>query len=94
MQQSYGLRKSDLVIQLGEPNYITAMCAAIAVKQVSTGVRKKTGMVVGVERAQSHEPAVSDAPRRLPSLRAQVIEQWNLLFQFIDRASIHELFAS
>jgi hypothetical protein len=48
MQQSYGLRKSDMVIQLSESDYITAACAAIAVKQVSRGVRHKTGTVVGV----------------------------------------------
>jgi hypothetical protein len=30
----------------------------------------------------------------LPTVRLQIVQQRNLLFQFIDRLSVHELFTS
>jgi hypothetical protein len=83
-----------MVIQFGETNHIAAARAAIAVKQVAARVCQKARIVVSMQGAQPHEPAAADAPGWPPALRPQIIQQWNLPFQFIDLASIHELFTA
>jgi len=82
------------MVQFGESNHVATTRTAIALKQVAARVCQKARTVVGMQGTQSHEPAAADASGWLPALRSQVIQQRNLLFQFIDCVSIHGLFTS
>jgi hypothetical protein len=93
-QHCHGFGKPHLVIQLGESNHVAAARAAITVKQVPARVGQKAWAVIGVQGTQPHESTAADAPGWTPAVRLQVIQQRNLLFQFLDRHSIHELSTS
>ena len=68
--------------------------AAVAVEKVFSGVHQKTGLLFGVQRAQSHEPPAGNAPGGLPILRLQVVQQGNLLFECVHGRPRHGEFAS
>jgi hypothetical protein len=93
-QQVHGLRKLHLVIQLREANHVAAARAAVTVEQVPAGVQQKAWFVIGVQRTQPHEATAPDAPGGMPAVCLQVFQQRYLLFQLIERFSIHELSAS
>ena len=56
------------VIHLGEANHIATAPAAIAIEQVLVRIEKETRFAISMQRAQPHESAASDAPRRFPIL--------------------------
>jgi len=64
------------------------------VEQILVGVNQKAGLVVGVQRTQPQEAAEADGPGLLPIVCLQIVQQRNLLFQFIERHAIHGLLAS
>ena len=82
------------MIQFGEANHVAAAGASITVEEVLARVHQKAWLMIGVQRTQPHEAPTTDAPGCLPIVGVQVIQQRNLLFQFIERLSIHELSAS
>src|ERR1700694_1222048 len=75
-QERDRLTEWHAVIQLGEADHIAATSAAIAVEQVFVRVEKETRFAIGMQRAQSHESAASDAPHQLPILTLDIIQLW------------------
>src|ERR1019366_4308852 len=51
------------------------------VEQVPGWVHQKTGLVVAVQRTQSHEPPAGNAPGGVFMLPLQIVQQRNLLFE-------------
>src|SRR5258708_18338981 len=47
-----------------------------------------------MQRAQTHPSAATEGPRRVPILRLQIAHQGNLLFQLVERLTVHGLHAS
>jgi hypothetical protein len=82
------------MIEFGEANDVAAAAAAVAVEEIFVGVEQKAGLVVGVQRTQPQEAAEADGPGLLPTMCLEILQQWNLPFQFIERDSIHGLLAS
>ena len=82
------------MVELDEANDVAAATAALAVEQVFAGVNEKAGLMVGVQRTQSQETAEADGPSLLPIVCLQILQQRNLLFQFIESSSSHGLLAS
>jgi len=82
------------MVEFDEANDVAAAAATIAVEQVLAGVNEKAGLMVSVQRTQSQETPEPDGPGLLPIVCLQVLEQRNLLFQFIERSSSHGLLAS
>ncbi len=64
------------------------------VEQVLVRVQQKARLVIGVQRTQPHEASPPEASSRLPIVGLQVIQQRNLLLQFIERFAVHGLMAS
>src|ERR1700732_1057422 len=82
------------MVEFDEANDVATAMAAIAVEQVLAGVNEKAGLMVGVQRTKPQEAAEADGPGLLPIVCLQILQQRNLLFQFIKRSSIHGLLAS
>src|ERR1700730_672170 len=82
------------MVEFDEANDVAAAAATIAVEQVLAGVNEKAGLMVGVQRTKPQEAAEADGPSLLPIVCLQILQQRNLLFQFIEGASIHGLLAS
>jgi hypothetical protein len=47
-QSGQGLRKPELVIQLGETNYVGSATTSVAVEQIAMRIEQKTGLVIGM----------------------------------------------
>ncbi len=73
------------MIEFGETNHVAAATTTVAVEQVFVGVHEKAGFVVGVQRTQSQKAAEADRSRPLPIMCLQILQQRNLLFQFVER---------
>src|SRR5438105_2956293 len=82
------------MVEFDEANDVATATAAIAVEQVFVGVNEKAGLMVGVQRTKPQEAAEADGPRLLPIVCLQILQQRNLLFQFIKGSSSHGLLAS
>src|SRR5215831_11358116 len=93
-EQGHRLAEAHLVVQLDEADEIAATAAAIAVEQVLDRVHQEAGLVVEVQRAQSHQPPSRNTARWLPTLSLQVFQQGNLLLDRIHRWPHHVEFAS
>jgi hypothetical protein len=78
-EQPQCLWEPDLVIEFGKTDHVTAAPAPIAIEQVLAGVENETGVVIGMERTQSHESTSAETPGRMPIMSLQVVQQWNLL---------------
>ena len=50
--------------------------------------------MIGMQRTQSHPSAASELPGRLPIMSLQIVQQWDLLFQFVKSLATHGLLAS
>src|ERR1035438_2501358 len=83
-----------MVIELREANYVTAASTAIAVEEILVGIHQEAWFAVAMERAQPYPSTTAERPRRLPIMRLQIVHQRNLLFQFVERLTIHGLLAS
>ena len=81
------------MIELGEANDVAAATAAVAVEEICVWV-DKAGLVVGVQWTQPQQAAEADGLGLLPVMCLEILQQRNLLFQFIERCSIHGLLAS
>jgi hypothetical protein len=64
------------------------------VEQILLGVHQQAGFVVWVQRTQSQEAAEADGPGLLPTMCLKILQEWNLLFEFIESGSIHGNLAS
>ena len=82
------------MIEFDEANDVAAATATIAVEQVLAGVNEKAGLMIGVQRTQPQETAEADGAGLLPIVSLQILQQRNLLFQFIEGPSSHGLLAS
>src|ERR1700674_2934285 len=82
------------MVEFDEGNDVTTATAALTVEQVFVGVNEKAGLMVGVQRTKPQEAAEADGPGLLPIVSLQILQQRNLLFQFIERSSSHGLLAS
>jgi hypothetical protein len=83
-----------VVIDLGEADHITAAATAVAVEQVLLGIDQKAWLVIVVQRTEPHPSTAAESPGRPPIVCFQVVQQGNLLFEFIECLPIHGLFAS
>ena len=63
------------MIEFGEANHVSAATTAVAVEQVFAGVHQKAWLVICVQRAQSHQSAAAELPRRLPIMCLQIVQQ-------------------
>jgi len=63
-----GADESDAVIQLGQTNHVAPTAAPVAVKQVLVGIHHKTRSMIGMQQAQTHEPATGRPSGWLPPL--------------------------
>src|ERR1035438_8514773 len=93
-QERYGLGKLHLMIEFGEADDVAAATAAVAVEEILLRVHQQAGFVVRVQRTQSQEAAEADGPGLLPTMCLEILQEWNLLFEFIESGSIHGLPAS
>jgi hypothetical protein len=93
-EQGHRFAEAHIVVQLDEADEIAATAAAIAIEQVLERVQLETGLVVEVQRAQSHQPPARNAARWLPTLSLQVFQQGNLLLDGIHSRPDHGEFAS
>src|SRR5215472_1667882 len=93
-EQGHRFAEAHIVVQLDEADEIAATAAAIAVEQVLDRVHQEAGFVIEVQRAQSHQPPARNAPRWLPTLGLQVVQQGNLLLDGIHSRPDHGEFAS
>ena len=82
------------MVEFDEANHVATATTAIAVEQVFVGVHEKARLMVGVQRTKPHQSAEAEGPRRLPIVRLQILQQRNLLFQFIEGSASHGLLAS
>src|SRR6266566_1580056 len=94
MQQRQSLRELHLVIEFGKTDHIAAASTAVAVEQVLAGIHQEAWLVIVVQRAQPHPSTAAESPNRLPMVCFQVVQQGNLLFEFIECLPIHGLLAS
>ena len=83
-----------ITIDLGKANHIAAAATAVAVEQVLAGIHQEAGLVIVVQRAQPHPSIAAESPKRPPMVCFQVVQQGNLLLEFIDGLSTHGLLAS
>src|SRR5690348_9754179 len=65
-----------------------------AVEQVLAGIHEEAWLVIVVQRAQPHPSAAAESPNRSPMVCFQIVQQGNLLLEFIDGLSIHGLLTS
>lgn len=94
VEQRQRLWEVHLVIQFGEANHVAAATAAVTVEQVLVGIHQKTGLMIFVQRAQSHESATVQLSSRPPILGLEIVQQANLLFQLVESVTTHGLLAS
>src|SRR5260370_23847091 len=88
------IKKSNGEVEFDEANEIAATSAAIAVEKILGRVHQEAGLVIGVQRTQSHQSPAGDAADGFPILRLQVVQQGNLLFECVDGRPRHGEFTS
>jgi hypothetical protein len=93
-EKCHGITKSHGEVEFDEANEIAATSAAIAVEKILGRVHQEAGLVIGVQRTQSHQSPAGDAADGFPILRLQVVQQGNLLFECVDGRPRHGEFAS
>ena len=82
------------MIEFCEANHIPTAATAVAVEEIFVGIHQETWLVISVQRAQPHPSAGTEGPRRLPIMGLQIAHQGNLLFQLVERLTVHGLLAS
>ena len=82
------------MIDFGKADHIAAAAAAVAVEQALAGIYQEAGFAIGVQGTQPHPSTAAEWPDRLPILSPQIIQQRNLLFQFVESLATHGLLAS
>src|SRR5689334_8101671 len=88
------MRKAHLVIEFGKANHIAAAAAAVAVEQAFAGIHHEAWLTIVMQRAQPHPSAAAELPCWPPILCPQIVQQRNLLLQFVERQASHGLLAS
>ena len=73
-EKCHRITKSHGEVEFDEANEIAATSAAIAVEKILGGVHQETGLVLGVQRTQSHQSPAGDAAGGFPILRLQVVQ--------------------
>lgn len=74
-QQRQRLRELHLVVEFSESNHIPATTAAVAVKQVLVGIYQEAGVVIRMQRTQSHPSATAQGPSRLPMVGLHIVAE-------------------
>src|SRR5687767_3605634 len=82
------------MMEFHKANHVTATTTAIAIEQAFAGIHKKAWFVIGVQGTQSHQSTAAKLPGRPPIMSLQIVQQRNLLFQLVERLTIHGLLAS
>src|SRR5215471_1672545 len=86
-----GLRKGKIKIQLGKANEVVAPSATVAEKEILRRVDIERGTGFRMQGAESDELLLRTHRVQAPVVPPQVVEQWNLPFQFF-RFLPHRLF--
>src|SRR5216684_4059806 len=74
-EKCHRITKSHGEVEFDEANEIAATSAAIAVEKILGRVHQEAGLVIGVQRTQSHQSPAGDAADGFPILRLQVVQQ-------------------
>jgi hypothetical protein len=82
------------MIEFDEADDVAAATTAVAVEEILLRVHQQAGFVIWVQRTQPQEAAEADGPGLLPTMCLEILQKWNLLFEFIESGSIHGLLAS
>lgn len=88
-QMRDGFWEGEVVIELDQADEIAAASAAVAIEQIFAGVDPEGRPGFGMQRTQPGHLAAGAAPARLPVVTAEIIEQSDAVFQFIQTVAVH-----
>jgi hypothetical protein len=62
------------VINLDKANHVSATSTAVAVEQAFAGIDHEAGVMILMQRAQSHPPAATELPYGPPVMCLEIVQ--------------------